>query len=166
VHHAALIDVEVDQQQPWWERCQLAGWSEPLLVDLPQRWSELDRGVHGGIEKSGRTWGIVWDAERGRTRWPAREAALVNRLTRRLVEQGRAISTGDAPCEWFAVRGIRTLIEAQVVMAIVGECWSGNPCGAVRAIEVLEGRGDPALAGLNPEFGYPDNLAREAWMVA
>lgn len=110
---------------------------------------EIDK-VKGG-------WVVRWDHHAAI--WPQREAALLNRLTINLLKTRRATTGTKAPCDYWSLYPLRDIDEACTVWAILNECWHGNPCGAVRAVEVLEGREDPVSLGLDPEVGYPDWLA-------
>lgn len=176
--HAALKDVPIEARPlaaPWWVQCSFAGWSPAELrasahvARTPRESTRLhreakrQRNPFTEVAKISGGWSVRWDAITTScvedSRWPAREAALLNRVVCNLLRTGRAVTGSVAPCEYFSVYPLRDFDEACVLWQIVSECWFGNPAGAVRAIEVLEGRGDPVEAGLNPERGYPETLA-------
>jgi hypothetical protein len=177
-YHGALADVSViAPPTSWWKAADQIGWSDHLLSCLPVAHSieaanriyaraRRAREPHALVEaRGGKSWAVIWDGitmarANPKGTWPARESRLLNRVVDGLFARHRITSGGYAPCEYFSLGGIKALGEARVILAIVGECFVGNPAGAVRAIEVLEGRIDPVRNGLNPESSYPDQLAR------
>lgn len=189
--HGALADAPVESSGPirWWEACRYGGWSlvhcpivrskrddfrlwkEATVNGDPACWVEAVRTREVGHC-------VIWDAATMRLcthelmeLWPLREARLLNRMMVRLMEAGRVRTGFWAPGEHMSITGVPDLDEARTIALIVGECFAANPCGAVRAIEVLEGRPDPTALGLNPEHGFPDALAyvdnpSDAWRRA
>lgn len=177
--HGALADTPVATGMPtrWWEACGHGGWDLGVCPVVRSKRDDLrlwktfkERGEPAcWVEAHDpRTAGytVLWDAVTMRLRiaelmalWPQREANLLNRMVYRLLTHGRARQGFSAPGEHLTVTGIRDLDEARTIAVIIGDCFSANPCGVVRAIEVLEGRSDPTTQGLNPEHGYPDALA-------
>lgn len=174
--HGALVDVRVaDTPQSWWKLAGNVGWSEMMLSSLPvahtiaqqnriyRRSRERDEAF-GVVESHGKRWDVVWDGITMSSRspestWPRRESRLLNRFVDALLVGHRISFGGYAPCERLSLGAFKTLFEARVVLAVIGECYVGNPCGVVRAIEVLEGRKDPVELGLNPASSYPDRLS-------
>lgn len=163
-YHGALADVSVPDNAPWWCRCSQGGWSDDLLASLPVarpirlHSAETNSAGWCGIEKRGNhAYAVIADVHRSNY-WPDHEATLMNRFTMALLKNGRAQNTGLLPASWFSVGGLRNLVEARMVLAVLTELWHGNPCAAVRAIEVLEGRPDPVALGYDPQIGYPDRL--------
>lgn len=178
--HGALSEAPVatGQDPRWWMACDYGGstldlcplvaskrdelrlWKECREQGEPVCWVETYHPRTSGFV-------VLWDADTMNLRhqilmdlWQEREARLLNRMTRRVLERGRVRTLyGPAPGEYLALIGVRDLDEARTLALIIGECFMGNPCGAVRAIEVLEGRPDPTSLGLDPEIGFPDRLA-------
>jgi hypothetical protein len=178
--HGALADAPVEigsQVSSWWRACGHGGWDLgvcPVVrskrddfrlwkdfkaTGSPVCWVEAYLPREMGFR-------VLWDGVtmRLRTRelvalWSEREARLLNRMIYRLMMQRRARQGFCAPGEHLSVTSIREFDEARTIALIISDCFAGNPCSAVRAIEVLEGRPDPISLGLDPEHGYPDSLA-------
>lgn len=177
--HGALADAQVETDRParWWEACGHAGWDLNMCSVVHSK--RDDFRMWKGFKSRGepacwveayhpRSFGFVvlWDAVTMRLRvrelmalWPEREAHLLNRMVYRLMAQQRMRQGFTAPGEHLSAVGVRDFDEARTIALIIEECFAGNPCSVVRALEVLEGRPDPTTLGLNPEIGYPDVLA-------
>jgi hypothetical protein len=167
------------QREHWWEACDRGGylalsWFVPVartLKDEDKLWKRAreDGEPAACVRREGkRSFSVLWDGITMGLRhhevlglWPEREARLLNRLVHSLLEQRHIRQGSIAPCEYFDLTGFRHLDEARTVYCLLQECFHANPCGTVRALEVLEGRTDPVELGFNPEVGFPDALAYE-----